>query len=162
MTEILFSVSPSVFIWSMLGCGSSSAAFLLLRPEKGVVWPIARWAHSARVPVLALVMTDLVSISGNAATGRATWRHLSSSPSTGNKQRRKNKRMHSSVQHIHTIITIDRMWIYEIHLTWNNCTYGNGLLQCFSTSETVRSGTDEKTLWFEWHTRCGWESPKKY
>ena len=34
MTDILFAVSPSVFSWSMLGCGSSSAAFLLPRPEK--------------------------------------------------------------------------------------------------------------------------------
>jgi len=23
-------------------------------------------------------------------------------------------------------------------------------------------GADEKTLWCEWHTRCWWESPKKY
>jgi len=53
------------------------AAFLLPRPEKDVVWPIPRWTHLARVAVVALMMTDLVSISGNAATGRATWRHLS-------------------------------------------------------------------------------------
>jgi len=83
VTEILLSVSPSVFSWSMLGRGSSSAAFLLLRPENDVVWPIPRWTHSARIAVVALVVTDLVSISRNAATGRATWRHLSSSPQQG-------------------------------------------------------------------------------
>jgi len=79
MTEILFSVRLSVFCWSMLGRGSFSAAFLLPCPEKGVVWSIPRWTHPTRIAVVALVLTDLVSISGNAATGRATWRHLSSS-----------------------------------------------------------------------------------
>ena len=78
MTEILLSVSPSVFSWSMLGRGSSSAAFLLPGPEKGVVCPIPRWTHPARVAVVAPMVTYLVSISRNAATGRATWRHLSS------------------------------------------------------------------------------------
>jgi len=34
--------------------------------------------HPVRVAVVALKLTDLVSISRNAATGRATWRHLSS------------------------------------------------------------------------------------
>ena len=38
MTEILFAVSPSVFSCSMLG-RVSSAAFLLPRPEKGVLRP---------------------------------------------------------------------------------------------------------------------------
>jgi len=80
MMGTLFSVSPSVFSWSMLGRGLSSAAFQLPRPEKGVAWLIPRWTHPARVAVVALLMTDLVSISGNAATGRATWRHLSPSP----------------------------------------------------------------------------------
>jgi len=37
MTEILLSVSPSVFSWIMLDHGSYSAAFLLPRPDKGVV-----------------------------------------------------------------------------------------------------------------------------
>jgi len=80
MTDILLSVSPSVFIWIMLGRGSSSTAFLLPSPEKGVIWPIPRRTHPARVAVIALMVTDLVSISRNDATGRATWRHLSSSP----------------------------------------------------------------------------------
>ena len=79
MTEILFSVSPSVFSWSMLGRGSSSAAFLLPSREKGVMCPIPRWTQPARVAVVAVVMTDLVSISRNSATGRATWRHICSS-----------------------------------------------------------------------------------
>jgi len=80
MTEILLSMCPSVFSWRLLGCGSSSAGFLLPRLEKGIVWPIPRWTHPARLAVVALMMTVLVSISRNAATGRATWRHLSSSP----------------------------------------------------------------------------------
>jgi len=37
-------------------------------------------AEHIRVAVVALLVTDLVSISGNSATGMATWRHLSSSP----------------------------------------------------------------------------------
>ena len=77
MTEILSAVSPSVFSWSMLG-RRSSAAFLLLRPEKGVWWPTSCRTHPVRVAAVALKLTDLVSISRNAATGRATWRHLSS------------------------------------------------------------------------------------
>jgi len=36
MTEMLFAVSHPVFTWSMLGRVSSSAAFLLPHPEKGV------------------------------------------------------------------------------------------------------------------------------
>ena len=88
MTETLFAVSPSVFSWSMLGRGSSSAAFLLPRPEKGVVWPTPRWTHPARVAVVALMVTDLVSLSRNAATGRSTWRHLSSSPPLMHARRR--------------------------------------------------------------------------
>jgi len=60
-------------------CGLSSPVFLLPRPQKGFAWPIPRWTHPARVAVVALVITDLVSISKNAATWRATWRHLSSS-----------------------------------------------------------------------------------
>jgi len=51
MTEILLSVSPLVFNWSMLGRGSSSAAFLLPCPEKGIVWPIPCWTHLAWVAV---------------------------------------------------------------------------------------------------------------
>jgi len=80
MTEILSAVSPSVFTWSMLG-RRSSAVFLLPRPEKGVWWPTPCRTHPVRVAAVALKLTDLVSISRNAATGRATWRHLSSSPS---------------------------------------------------------------------------------
>jgi len=79
MTEILS--SPSVFSWSMLG-RRSSAAFLLPRPEKGVWWPTPCRAHPVRVAGVALKLTDLVSISRNAATGRATWRHLFSSPTS--------------------------------------------------------------------------------
>ena len=132
MMEILLSVIPSVFSWSMTGRGSSLAAFLLprpspltmgglwwayppkqtsktpklkhgtlwisgvsvnfiisnppkqtqsplaelqsppienflatvlSRPENGVVWPIPRWTHPAWVAVVALMVTDLVSIS---------------------------------------------------------------------------------------------------
>ena len=70
MTEILLSVSPLVFSWIMLGRGSSSVAFLLPCPEKGVVWPIPPWTHPTRVAVVVLMVTDLVSISRNAATGR--------------------------------------------------------------------------------------------
>ena len=80
MTLILLAVSSSLFSWNMLGRGSSLAAFLLPRPEKGLFWPSPRWTHPARVAVVALETTDLVSISTNAATRRATWRHLSSSP----------------------------------------------------------------------------------
>jgi len=72
----LSAVSPSVFSWSMLG-RRSSAAFLLPRPEKGVWWPTPCRTHP--VAAVALKLTDLVSISRNAATGRATWMHLSSS-----------------------------------------------------------------------------------
>ena len=79
MTEILSAVSPSVFSRSMLG-RRSSAAFLLPRPEKGVWWPTPCQTHPVRVAAVALKLTDLVSISRNAATGRVTWRHLSSSP----------------------------------------------------------------------------------
>ena len=42
--------------------------------------PIPRWTHPSRVAVVALVVTDFVSASKNAARERATWRHLSSSP----------------------------------------------------------------------------------
>ena len=79
MTEILSAVSPSVFSWSMLG-RRSLAAFLLPRPEKGVWWPAPCRIHPVRVAAVALKLTDLVSISRNAATVRATWSHLSSSP----------------------------------------------------------------------------------
>ena len=65
-------MGPSVFSWIILGRGSSSAAFLLPRPEEGVVCPILRLTHPARVAVVALMVTDLVSISRNPATGRAT------------------------------------------------------------------------------------------
>jgi len=78
MTEILFAVSPSVFSWSMLGRGSSSAAFLLPRPEKGVLWPIPCRTHPAREVVVALAVTGLVDICSECRTGKATWRHLSS------------------------------------------------------------------------------------
>ena len=80
MTEILFAVSPSVFSWSVLSRELSSAAFLLPRPEKGTLWPIPRRTHPAQVEVIALAVKDVVSISRNAATGRATWRHVSSCP----------------------------------------------------------------------------------
>ena len=79
MTEILSAVSPLVFSWSMLG-RRSSAAFLLPRPEKGVWWPTPCRTHPVQVAAVALKLTYLVSISRNVATGRATWRHLSSSP----------------------------------------------------------------------------------
>jgi len=79
MTEILSAVSLSVFSWSMLG-RRSSATFLLPRPEKGVWWPTPCRTHPVRVAAVALKLTDLASISRNGATGRATWRHLSSSP----------------------------------------------------------------------------------
>ena len=75
---LMSAVSPSVFSWSMLG-HRSSAAFLLPRPEKGIRWPTPCWTHPVRVAAVALKLTDLISISGYAATGRATWRHLSSS-----------------------------------------------------------------------------------
>ena len=74
-------VSPSVFSWSMLGRGSSSA-FLLPRPEKGVLWPTPCRTHPARVAVVALVLTDLVDILWQMLYRRATWRQLSSSPKT--------------------------------------------------------------------------------
>ena len=65
----------------MLGLGSSSpAAALLQRLENGVFLPNSRWTHPARVAVVAFEATVLESISMNAATARATWRHLSSSP----------------------------------------------------------------------------------
>jgi len=79
MTEILSAVSPSVFSWTLLG-RRSSAAFLLPRPENGVWWPTPCRRQAVRVAAVALKLTDLVSISRNAATGRATWRHLSFSP----------------------------------------------------------------------------------
>ena len=47
---------------------------------KSVFWPSPRWTHPARVAVVALEATDVVRISRKAATGRATWRHLSSFP----------------------------------------------------------------------------------
>jgi len=75
MTEILPAVSPSVFSWSMLG-RRSSAAFLLPRLEKGVWWPTPCRTHPVRVVAVALELTDLVTISRNAATGRATRRHF--------------------------------------------------------------------------------------
>ena len=79
---MLFSVNPSVFSWTMLGRGSSSAPLLLPRPDKGVFWPSPIWTHPAGAAVVALATTDLESISGNAATWRATWRHLLSSFNT--------------------------------------------------------------------------------
>ena len=62
MAEILSAVSPSVFSWSMFGRGCS-AAFLLLHPEKGVLWPTPRWTHPGRIAVDALMLTGLVDIS---------------------------------------------------------------------------------------------------
>jgi len=65
MTEILSAVSPSVFSWSMLGCGSS-AAFLLPCPEKGALWPNPCQTLPTRVTVVALnMLTGLVDISSN-------------------------------------------------------------------------------------------------
>ena len=64
MTEILSAVSPSVFSWSMLGRGSS-AAFLLPRPEKGVLWLTPYRTFPVRVAVVALMLTGLVDISSN-------------------------------------------------------------------------------------------------
>jgi len=67
MTEILSAVSPSVFSWSVLGRGSS-AAYLLPRPEKGVLWPTPCWTRPAREAVVALVLTGLVDISSQCRT----------------------------------------------------------------------------------------------
>ena len=75
MTEILFTVSPSVFSWSMLGRGCS-AEFLLPRPEKGVFWPTPCRTHPVRVTVVAPVVTDLVDICSECRTGgprEGTW-----------------------------------------------------------------------------------------
>jgi len=79
MTLILHAMSPSVFICGILGLRSSSLAGMLPRLENGVLLSIPRRTHTARVAVVALVTTGLVSTSGNAAAGRAAWRHLSSS-----------------------------------------------------------------------------------
>jgi len=65
------------FSWSKLGRGSSSATFLLPRPEKGVSWPIPRWTHPARVAVVARVVIGLVHICSKYPTGRAMREHLS-------------------------------------------------------------------------------------
>ena len=73
MTEILSAVSPSVFSWSMLS-RRSSAAYLLPRPEKGAWWPTPCRTHPVRVAAVVLKLTDLVSISRNATTKRATWK----------------------------------------------------------------------------------------
>ena len=72
MTEILSRCSAGVS-WVV----GLSASFLLPRPEKGVWWPNPCRTHPVRVATVALKLTDLVSISRNAATGRATWTHLS-------------------------------------------------------------------------------------
>jgi len=69
---IVFVVSPLVFSWGMLGFGSSSAASLLPNLEKGVFLPSLHRTHPARVTVVALKVTGLVSISRNAAIGSAT------------------------------------------------------------------------------------------
>ena len=61
----------------MLVRGSSSAAFLLRRHEKGVTWPIPCRTHPARLAVVALVVTCLVDICSKCRAGRAKWRHLS-------------------------------------------------------------------------------------
>jgi len=82
MTEILFAVSPSVFRQSILCRLSSSAAFLLPHREKGVLWPIPNRTYLERAAVVARVVTGLVDICSECGTGRATWRHPSSSPST--------------------------------------------------------------------------------
>jgi len=74
MTEILSAVSLSVFSWSLLG-HRSLPAFLLQWPEKGVWWHTPCRTHPVRVSAVAVKLTDLISISRNAAT----WRHLSSS-----------------------------------------------------------------------------------
>ena len=50
-------------------CRGSSAAFLLPRPEKGVLWLISRWTHPARAAVVALVLTGLVDICSECRTG---------------------------------------------------------------------------------------------
>jgi len=48
--------------------------------RKGFFLPSPRQTHPARVAGVALVTTDLVSISRNVATGRATCRHVLSVP----------------------------------------------------------------------------------
>jgi len=73
------SLIPSVFCWSMLALGVSSAASLLPRFAPGISLPSLRWTHPARLVVVALVVTGLFDISSNAATGMAAWRHVSSS-----------------------------------------------------------------------------------
>ena len=68
VTEVLSAVNPSAFSWSILSRGSSSAALLLLRPEKGVFCPIPRWTHPSRVAVIALVLTGWVDICSECRT----------------------------------------------------------------------------------------------
>jgi len=63
---------------SRLGVQSSSAAGTFPRLEKGVFLPSPRRKHPLQVAVVALVATGLVSI--KCRKGRATWRHLPSSP----------------------------------------------------------------------------------
>jgi len=63
MAMILLAVRPSVFSWGMLGFRSSSAAVMLQRLEKGVYLPSPRLTHPARVAVVALASTCLLSIS---------------------------------------------------------------------------------------------------
>ena len=58
-------VSPSEFIWSILGFGSFPAAEMLLRLEKDVFLPSPCWTYRARVVVVTLVAKGLASISIN-------------------------------------------------------------------------------------------------
>ena len=76
----LLAVNSSGFSCSILGLTSSSAAGLLPPLKQGVSLPTQCGKHPARVAVVALVATTLVSIAINAATRRATWWHQSSSP----------------------------------------------------------------------------------
>jgi len=61
-----------MFSWRMLGRGSSSAASLLTRIEKGIFLPSPLWTYPAWVAVVALAVTGLVSISKNAAVANLT------------------------------------------------------------------------------------------
>jgi len=49
MTVVLIAASLLVSSWSMLCRGSSSAAFVLPRPEKAVLWPIPCQTHPVHV-----------------------------------------------------------------------------------------------------------------
>ena len=80
MTDLVCNKPIGVHLDYVGSCGSTSAAFLLPRPSKGVLWPIPRQTHPARVAMVTLLATGLVDICSKCRTGRFTWRHLPSSP----------------------------------------------------------------------------------